>query len=246
MEACAWCCRRPNDSQSGDFCPQSSRVLQAVQRTLLCKTVLRGRFQPATTTRRRAAFARAAGPLPRAATPPPRRRAARRAPAALHSITSSVLASNVGGTSRPSALAVLRLINQFVFGRRLYRNVTGLLTLEDAIDIGRRSPILVAQIRPVGDQAAGGDEVAEGIYRRQSMPRCERDDQLAMNGRQCARHQSRPPFGPRANAATARSISPTSRRPTGLTSTPSDAAAPWIAPTGRPRRYSPDEGPPRV
>src|SRR5262245_36650148 len=35
--------------------------------------------------------------------------------AALHSITSSARASNVGGRSRPSALAVLRLISSWYF-----------------------------------------------------------------------------------------------------------------------------------
>jgi hypothetical protein len=49
-----------------------------------------------------------------------------------HSITSSARASSVAGTSRPSALAVLRLL---VLGRRLHRQVGWLLALEDAIDI---------------------------------------------------------------------------------------------------------------
>ena len=40
----------------------------------------------------------------------------------------------------------------------------------------------------------------------------------------------RPPFGARAKAAMARSISAASRTLTGLTSTPSDGAAAWIAP----------------
>src|SRR5262249_34467439 len=50
---------------------------------------------------------------------PRRRRAAeqRYELAALHSITSSARASSVGGTSRPSALAVLRLItNSYLVG----------------------------------------------------------------------------------------------------------------------------------
>ena len=76
----------------------------------------------------------------------------------LHSITSSARASSVGGTSRPSALAVLRLIDQLVLGRRLHRQVGRLLALEDAIDVAGRAPVLVDRIRPIGDQAAGGDE----------------------------------------------------------------------------------------
>ena len=60
-----------------------------------------------------------------------------------HSITSSARASSVGGTSRPSALAVLRLIDQLVLGRRLHRQVGRLLALEDAVDVAGRAPVLV-------------------------------------------------------------------------------------------------------
>ena len=57
-----------------------------------------------------------------------------------HSITSSARASSVGGTSRPSAFAVLRLIDQLELGRRLHRQVGRLLALEDAVDVaGRRA-----------------------------------------------------------------------------------------------------------
>src|SRR5262245_49846932 len=59
------------------------------------------------------------------ATPAARRRKVRRGSFVLHlplashhSITSSARASSVGGTSRPSALAVLRLItSSYLFGR---------------------------------------------------------------------------------------------------------------------------------
>ena len=54
----------------------------------------------------------------------------------------------------------LEIDHQFVFGRRLHRQVGGLLALEDAIDVAGRAPVLVDEIRPVGDQAAGGDEDA--------------------------------------------------------------------------------------
>ena len=60
-----------------------------------------------------------------------------------HSITSSARASSVGGTSRPSALAVLRLIDELVLGRRLHRQVGRLLALEDAVDVAGRTPVLV-------------------------------------------------------------------------------------------------------
>jgi hypothetical protein len=42
----------------------------------------------------------------------------------------------------------------------LHRQVGGLLALEDAVDVAGRAPVLVDVIRPVGDQAAGGDEGA--------------------------------------------------------------------------------------
>ena len=45
--------------------------------------------------------------------------------------------------SRPSALAVLRLIDQLVLGRRLHRQVGRLLALEDAVDVAGRAPVLV-------------------------------------------------------------------------------------------------------
>ena len=53
------------------------------------------------------------------------------------------------------------------------------------------------------------------------MPRRKRDDQFAMKHRRSRPTITiRPPFGPRANAVTARSISPASRRLIGLSSTP--------------------------
>ena len=75
-----------------------------------------------------------------------------------HSITSSARASSMGGTSRPSALAVLKLIPNLVLGRRLHRQIGWLRTLEDAIDIVGRAPVLVGHISPIGHQAASGDE----------------------------------------------------------------------------------------
>ncbi len=86
--------------------------------------------------------------------------------------------------SRPSALAVLRLITSLVLGRRLHRQVGRLLALEDAVDVAGRAPVLVDEIRPIGDQAAGGDEDAFEVDRRQLVPGRQRDDQIAMNASQ--------------------------------------------------------------
>ena len=62
-------------------------------------------------------------------------------------------------------MAVLRLIDQLVLGRRLHRQVGRFLSFKDAIDIAGRAAVLADQIGPVGDQAAGGDEGAIGIDR---------------------------------------------------------------------------------
>ena len=127
-------------------------------------------------------------------------------------------------------LGGLEIYDQLVLGRRLHRQVGGLLALEDAIDVAGRAPVLVDEIRPIGHQAAGGDEQAVGVDSGQSVPGGERDDQIAVNLRQRLAVTIRPPFEARAKAAMARSISPASRTLTGVTSTPSDGAAAWIAP----------------
>ena len=57
-------------------------------------------------------------------------------------------------------LGGLEIDHQLVLGRRLHRQVGRLLALEDAVDVAGRAPVLVDEIRPVGDQAAGGDEEA--------------------------------------------------------------------------------------
>src|SRR5438094_433618 len=54
---------------------------------------------------------------------------------AIYSIASSAIASSVGSTSRPRALAVLRLMTISESARKLHRQVARLLALEDAIDI---------------------------------------------------------------------------------------------------------------
>jgi hypothetical protein len=86
-----------------------------------------------------------------------------------HSITSSARASNVGGTSRPSVLAVLRLItSSYLVGACTGRSA-GFSPLR-----------MVDRIRPVGDQAAVGDEVVREVDRWELVP-CQRDDQRAMD-----------------------------------------------------------------
>ena len=81
-------------------------------------------------------------------------------------------------------LGGLEVDHQLVLGRRLHRQVGGLLALEDAIDVAGRAPVLVDQVRPIGDQAAGGDKVAVRVDRGQLVPGRQRDDQIAMNRRE--------------------------------------------------------------
>ena len=58
--------------------------------------------------------------------------------------------------SEAKRIRSLEINHQFVLGRCLHRHVSGLLTLEDAIDVACRLSELVNYIDTVGDQAAGG------------------------------------------------------------------------------------------
>ena len=73
-----------------------------------------------------------------------------------HSITSSARASSDRRHFEAKRLGGLQVDDQFVLGRRLHRQIGRLLALEDAIDIAGRAPVLIDEVRPVGDQAAGG------------------------------------------------------------------------------------------
>ena len=78
-------------------------------------------------------------------------------------------------------LGGLEIDDKLILRRRLHRHVGWLLALEDAVDVAGRAPVLIDPIRPIGDQAAGGDEVAIEVDRGQLVPRRKRDDQIAMN-----------------------------------------------------------------
>ena len=84
-----------------------------------------------------------------------------------HSITSSARASSVGGTSRPSALAVFRLIAELELGRLLDRQVGRLGALQDLVDVVGGAPEQVRIIWSIGHQTARFDEVARVCDRRQ-------------------------------------------------------------------------------
>src|SRR5262249_50157672 len=100
-------CWRPSGSRSAHCGRQSNPVPAALQKrrvTVLRIRVVRGQVRKYTDPPH-------AVRLLRTRRERPRRRAAEKRDerAALHSITSSARASSVGGTSRPSAFAVLRL-----------------------------------------------------------------------------------------------------------------------------------------
>jgi hypothetical protein len=66
-------------------------------------------------------------------------------------------------------LRSLQVDHQLVLGRRLHREVSGFLALEDAVDISRRAPMRVDRIGPVGDQASVGGVEPERLHCGQSV-----------------------------------------------------------------------------
>src|SRR5207244_598097 len=90
---------------------------------------------------------------------------------------SSARTSSEAGTSRPSALAVLRFrIVSYLVGA-----CTGRLSgLEDAVDIECRVPKQVDLIGPVGHETAGCDPESGRVNRRQPVPGSEGNDKIAM------------------------------------------------------------------
>ena len=127
-------------------------------------------------------------------------------------------------------LGRLQIDHHLVLGRGLHRQVGRLLALEDAVDIAGCAPVLVDQVRPVGDQAAGGGVLAGAsrLWANGAGPpawRSVRDDgSPARLPSRSGRH-----WLERAKAVTARSISGASRTSTGLNSTPKDGATVWTA-----------------
>ena len=149
--------------------------------------------------------------------------------ATLYSITSSARASSVRRHGEAERLGGLEVDHQLVLGRRLHRQIGRLLALEDAIDVAGRAPVLVDR-----NQAHRRSGRRRRRRSDRSRPRAacagpparrsDRDERAA----NALAVTIRPPFGERAKAATARSISPASRTLTGLTSTPSDGATAWM------------------
>src|SRR5262249_29416277 len=75
----------------------------------------------------------------------------------------------------------LEVNHQLVLSWRLNWHVSWVFALEDAVDIAGGTPERVDEIRSIGNQAAAGGINAGVIDRGQSMPCCERNNQLAMD-----------------------------------------------------------------
>ena len=123
----------------------------------------------------------------------------------------------------PSALAVLRL----KLARYFVGACTGSLRAFRPLGCDRRTgraPEHVDPIRPIGEQPAGGDEVAIEVDRGQLVPCCKRDDQIVIMRRRKARGHDQTTIRGLREGRDARSISPASRLLIGVTSTRSDGA----------------------
>src|SRR5262245_60110732 len=92
------------------------------------------------------------------------------------------LPSSAWGRHRDAqSLRCLEIDHQLILGRRLHRQVGRLLAFEDTSDVSRGSPVLVEEIRPLGDQSPGIGIIALLIYRGRLVAGCKRDDQITMD-----------------------------------------------------------------
>src|SRR5262245_25036936 len=73
----------------------------------------------------------------------------------------------------------LQVDDEFVLGRRLHRQLAGLLALENAVDVAGRTPELVGEIRSIGEQPTADQDITSKVDGGQSVPSRERNDQVA-------------------------------------------------------------------
>jgi len=97
-----------------------------------------------------------------------------------HSITSSVVASRAGGTSRPSGLRAFHIVHQLELDRRLDRQLGGPLATENAVDIGRRAPNHIKLLGAVGYEPASQDRLAKDVDRGDAIAGRGCGDQLSI------------------------------------------------------------------
>jgi len=74
-------------------------------------------------------------------------------------------AKHCRGHHKAERLGGFEIDHQFVLVRRLHRQVSRLLALEDAVDVAGCVSILIDQIRPVGDETTDCDVIAAGVDR---------------------------------------------------------------------------------
>ena len=86
---------------------------------------------------------------------------------------------------QPDCLGRCEVDDELVFGRQLDRQVTGLLTLEDAPSVDAGTAIGMDLARPVAHQAAHFDKLAERIERRNCMSDREGGDLPVLARRHC-------------------------------------------------------------
>jgi hypothetical protein len=108
-----------------------------------------------------------------------------------HSITSSARAISVGGTSRPRAFAVLRLITSSYLVGGLHRQVCRLFAPQDAINVPGRAPKIIEQVISVGQQPAAFSEEVERIDGRKTVASSKRYDVRAMDVHEGIRHHQK-------------------------------------------------------
>ena len=107
-----------------------------------------------------------------------------------HSITSSARASSVGGTSRPSALAVLRLMTSSNLVGCLYRKVGRFLALEDAVRRTCRPVGTDRRCHSIAIRPPPCNKITERINRRQPITSYECDDEITVSGGKCVRQHN--------------------------------------------------------
>jgi len=93
------------------------------------------------------------------------------------------------------------------------RQVDGLGTFRDTINIGGRLLEPSGVVRPTRYHTAIANEDSTAVHRGQLVPRRERGDQVGMIHRQRLSVTINPPFDARANAAVASPISPAAMMP---------------------------------
>ena len=87
-----------------------------------------------------------------------------------------------GWNIKAERLGSLQIDDRLVLGRRLHRQISWLLALEDAVDVAGRAAILFLQSRSVGRKTTGRDEVAERIDRSQPVAFRNRRDLAGIVG----------------------------------------------------------------